>query len=304
MEKADMEAILLEEFKNDPIYRLAILNGLEKFLFTDGILSLHKDLTYSTVDTGKIIERSDSTIRNHFRSDLIEYINPEKFGKFYRLNYQSIFRLHLIFLLMEKSQKTTVDILAELGMHPAMSMGGNLKRVPRNESRELAEVSDDSDITHIIDERFGKIEHTMNLQGLMLNILKYEKDLVEIDRKIDSNQSRIKQIASESRMSYLEEKQAQLLISSLRKSIKKPSFFGMFKKEQDIDVLEISNQIDGNIKERYDKEVKDLTSEYESEIAKLKEEKEVLIESLKKEKGMFAEYQIEYDKIKMISTPE
>src|SRR5206468_1002955 len=139
MENKDMRTLLQQEFSNDPVYRLVMLEGLEESVFTQGILSMHKEISYSTVETGRIIDRSDSTIRNHFRSDLIEYIAPEKFGKFYRLNYQSVFRLHLIFLLMEKASKTTIDILAELGMEPAISMGGSIKRIPRVDSRELQE---------------------------------------------------------------------------------------------------------------------------------------------------------------------
>ncbi|MEH6906119.1 hypothetical protein V7008_10385, partial [Neobacillus drentensis] len=122
MENQDMETLLKQEFAKDPVYRLVMLEGLQESVFTPGILSMHKDISYSTVETGRIIVRSDSTIRNHFRSDLIEYIEPEKFGKFYRLNYKSVFRLHLIFLLMEKASKTTIDILAELGIKPAISM--------------------------------------------------------------------------------------------------------------------------------------------------------------------------------------
>ena len=111
MEEKDMKTVLTQEFHDDPIYKLALLNKLDDYLFTEGILSMHQESTYSTVETGRIIERSDSTIRNHFRSDLLDYIAPEKFGKYYRLNYKSVFRLQLIFILMEKASKTSVDLL-------------------------------------------------------------------------------------------------------------------------------------------------------------------------------------------------
>lgn len=56
-----MKELLVGEFEKDPIYRMAILIGLESSLFTEGILSMHVEMTYSTVEAGKIIERSDST---------------------------------------------------------------------------------------------------------------------------------------------------------------------------------------------------------------------------------------------------
>lgn len=303
-----MKKLLKEEFENDPIYRLAILNGLEDSLFTENILSMHKEISYSTVEAGRIIERSDSTIRNHFRSDLIEYIAPEKFGKYYRLNYKSVFRLHLIFLLMEKASKTTVDLLAELGMQPSIQIGGNIKRIPRSNSRELQEWNQqkEEEDQNLIEDRLKNLEHAMNIQSLMLNILKYEKDLADIERKIENRESAINQIKSEFHMRYLEEKQSQLLTNSLKKTIQKPSFFGLFKKTEEIDVQQISKQIEDNLKEKFDREVQSKIKEHQDEIEKLKAEKEKINTSLLEEKEKFSRIQLESTNspdTKLISNP-
>ncbi|MEU2316469.1 hypothetical protein, partial [Streptomyces albidoflavus] len=117
MEEINVKELLIENFKDDPIYKLCQISKLDDYLFDENILALHPATTYSTVETGKILGKNDSTIRNHFRSDLIEYIEPEKAGKYFRLNYKSIFRLHMIFLLMNKVGKTSVDILVEAGIH-------------------------------------------------------------------------------------------------------------------------------------------------------------------------------------------
>ncbi|MDE3841004.1 hypothetical protein C0966_17205 (plasmid) [Bacillus methanolicus] len=307
MENTDMKKLLKEEFENDPIYRLAILNGLEDSLFTENILSMHKEISYSTVEAGRIIERSDSTIRNHFRSDLIEYIAPEKFGKYYRLNYKSVFRLHLIFLLMEKASKTTVDLLAELGMQPSIQIGGNIKRIPRSNSRELQEWNQQKEEDQdLIEDRLKNLEHAMNIQSLMLNILKYEKDLADIERKIENRESAINQIKSEFHMRYLEEKQSQLLTNSLKKTIQKPSFFGLFKKTEEIDVQQISKQIEDNLKEKFDREVQSKIKEHQDEIEKLKAEKEKINTSLLEEKEKFSRIQLESTNspdTKLISNP-
>jgi hypothetical protein len=289
MENLDIRELLLKEFENDPIYRMAILNGFQDSLFTKGILSMHKEMTYSTVETGRIIERSDSTIRNHFRSDLIDYIQPEKFGKFYRLNYKSVFRLHMIFVLMEKAAKTTVDLLAELGMQPALSMGGNLKRVQRSENRELQEWNETIDYN----DRLTTLEKNIGLQGLMLNILKYEKDLSDLERKIENKEASIEQIKSEAYMRYLEHKQSQLLTTSLRKTIQKPSFFGLFKKAEEVDIDQIAKELETNLKQKMEHEVEDKIKVHTEEIKKLEEEKVKVSSLLHEEKTAFSNFQLE-----------
>ena len=200
-----MKEILINEFENDPIYRLALLNKLEDSIFTESILALHKDTTYSTVETGKIIDRSDSTIRNHFRSELVDYIAPEKFSKFYRLNYKSIFKLHLIFLLMDKAGKNTIDILSELGIEPGVMVSSNIKRMlPRNERNDLQSGNDGQDNLPF-ETKVQEFEQKLDLQRIMFNILKYEKDISDLEQKITHNQSKINEILIISRMNYEKE---------------------------------------------------------------------------------------------------
>jgi hypothetical protein len=290
----DMKTLLKQEFADDPIYRLAFLEGLEESVFSPGILSMHIEISYSTVETGKIIERSDSTIRNHFRSDLIDYIAPEKFGKFYRLNYKSVFRLHLIFLLMEKSSKTTIDILAELGLEPAISMGGYLKRVHKPDRRDIQEWNEQKEDKQAeIQKRLIYLEKNFGIQGAMLNILKYERDLSDIERKIETAEMAINQIKSEAYMHYLEEKQLQMLTNSLKKTMQKPSFFGLFKKSEEIDLQQISSNIDKTLKQKMELEIENKIKEQLAEIQKLKEEKLKVNTLLQTEKERFSNLRIE-----------
>lgn len=292
VESLDMKELLMEEFENDPIFRMAVLNGLEDSVFTTGIQSMHKDMTYSTVEAGRIIERSDSTIRNHFRSDLIEYIQPEKFGKFYRLNYKSVFRLHLIFVLMDKASKTSVDLLAELGMQPGVSMGGNVKRVQR-ESTDLQEYSDQ--LQNNYEERLSTMERNLGFQSKMLNILKYEKDISDIERKLERKEVEIDQIKTDAYMKYLEEKQTQLLSTSLKKSIQKPSFLGLFKKPDIIDVEQINKDVETKLKEKMDQEIKEKINIARKEIETLQEEKRKVNTLLQQERESFSNMPLDTD---------
>ena len=305
MEEIDMKEVLTSEFENDPIYRLALLNKLEESLFTESILSLHKDTTYSTVETGKIIDRSDSTIRNHFRSELVDYIAPEKYGKFYRLDYKSVFRLHLIFLLMDKVGKTTIDILAELGIQPGISVSSNFKKMPhRNENGFQKENNEYNEIV-LVDTKLLEFEKKLDLQGIMINILKYEKDISDIERRISNSQSSINKILvrsrmkiekeiseiekdiainkskiteaqSQSRMKFLEDKQSLLITNSLKNSLKKSSFLGFLKKNDDVNVQQLANDIDENLKVKYENELQEKIKEYNSNIESLNDKKKHL----------------------------
>ncbi|WP_223821052.1 hypothetical protein [Bacillus sp. S3] len=296
-----MKDLLKSEFEQDPIYRMAILNGLEDGLFTEGILSMHDEMTYSTVEAGKIIERSDSTIRNHFRSDLIEYIQPEKFGKFYRLNYKSVFRLQLIFVLMEKAAKTSIDLLAELGMEPAVMLGGNYKRVTRPEGRELRNYEEPNQL----DDRVAILEKNFGMQGIMLNILKYEKDISEIERKLENKVAGIEQIKTEAYMRYLEEKQAQIFATAMKKQKPKTSFFGLIKKTEEIDYSQVNHEIETNLKEKMKQETTEIINRFKEEINSLEDEKKKLESILEGEKKAFSNIQLDsnHKNAKLIDNP-
>lgn len=292
MEQENMESILREEFQNDPLYRLAILSGLENDLFTENIVSMHKEISYSTVETGKIIDRADSSIRNHFRSELKEYIAPEKFGKFFRLNYVCVFKLHLIFILIEKASKTTVDLLAELGMHPGVSIGSNVKRVNRNEGTSNELQNNDS---YKVEERINNLERGIGLQSVLLNIYKYEKDLLEIDHKIESNRASIKENESNAYLQYLEDKNNRLLTESLRRSVQKPSIFNLFKKGEEVDVNSISSELESALKEKMLKEIEVKNKE-------LKEQQEILLSKKDKINTMLNNERTKFDNLQELES--
>jgi hypothetical protein len=269
----DIKTLILNEFSNDPVYRLAVLNDLEDHLFTKEILSMHHEINYSTVDAGKIIGRADSTIRNHFRSDLLKYINPEKYGKYYRLNFVSIFKLHLIFLLIEKASKTSIDILVELGIQPASIEYDTGFEVPKKNHLQPSNRSGNSG-DYELEGRLDELEKNFKIQSIMLSLLKYEKDLSDVDREIEVYESKIENVQTNAHMKYLEESQTQMLALSLKNPTKKRSLFdSIFKKNNDteLNVMELSKEIEKKLKEKMKEEMKSKIGEYEE---KLKEARE------------------------------
>ena len=235
MRQEELKELLIQRFEHDPLYKLALINKLDMYLFTEPILSMHPDTTYSTVDCGNIINRADSTIRNYFRSDLLEYIQPEKFGKLYRLNYQSIFKLHLIFLLIEKAGKGTVDLLVELGMQPAISKGNYNRLRPTINHEEGIEVKNNITLESLEEriEDFEQMTKRILINDLLnerkMDILFLTNEIYQVENELQNIQNKIEKIEHEAQIKYLEEKQSAILTASLKKNIQKPSLLSVIK---------------------------------------------------------------------------
>lgn len=288
MDNLNMKEILINEFKDDPIYKLCLINKLESYLFTESILEMHTETSYSTVEAGKILGRNDSTIRNHFRSDLIEYIAPERYGKYYRLDYISVFKLQMVFVLMEKAGKGSVDILVEAGIHASeLFTSSGIKKPVRLESNDLKVIRRESDQDDMIDDRLNDLEKNLAIQTIQLNIIKYEKDLNELDRIIGENKSSIELIKLNEQNHYLEQRQLQLLSASLNKSFEKRGLFGFIKKPDNLNVDMISKDLDDGLKAKKDQIVKEKIKIHQERIEKAEEEKKVIQKSLNIEKTNF-----------------
>ena len=288
MDELNMKEILVNEFKNDPIYKLCLINKLEQYLFTESILEMHTETSYSTVEAGKILGRNDSTIRNHFRSDLIEYIAPERYGKYYRLDYISVFKLQMVFVLMEKAGKGSVDILVEAGIHASeLFTSSGIKKPVRQESNDLKIIKRESDQDEMVDDRLNDLEKNLAIQTIQLNIIKYEKDLNELDRIIGENESSIELIKLNEQNHYLEQRQLQLLSASLNKSFEKKGIFGFIKKPENLDINMISKELDDGLKAKKDQIIKEKIKIHQERIEKAKEEKKAVQKSLEIEKTNF-----------------
>lgn len=109
-----VENVLRNEFKNDNLFRRIVKTPLEEYLFHDKILTLviHPDHLYSTEEVGKmILEKKDGEERvgvppgslRHYINKLESYVSPAATGgRNKRLNYESVFRLQMIYLLKDQ----------------------------------------------------------------------------------------------------------------------------------------------------------------------------------------------------------
>ncbi|PMC36248.1 hypothetical protein CJ195_15655 [Bacillus sp. UMB0899] len=280
MVELDIRDLLENEFEGDNVRKEITYAKLEEDLYTDGILSMHPDTTYSTTEAAKIIGRSDSTIRNYFRTDLDEYIEAERHGKFYRLNYKSIFKLHMILLLIEKAGKSTSDISYFVGISPSVSVS-NGKRTGRiiNEEYSIDEYNNRlKQMEEVIKHFHYQLESNNNhLKYLTekdkLSGLKEELD--SIDSQLKNAELKIDQLQLKRQLLISEDKNYRLLDLSLRNTQQNKSsgFIGnllsAFKGPEHIDVEKVILNAKNEV------EKIDASSKYaviDEEIAKIQED--------------------------------
>ncbi|MFC3882020.1 hypothetical protein ACFOU2_00145 [Bacillus songklensis] len=213
--------MLEEEFEDDALYKTIVKAGLKKELFTKGILSMDKELVYSTVEAGKIIGRPDSTIRNYFRTELIDYIEPERMGKFYRMNYKSTFKLHMILILVEKTSRNIADISYEIGLRALSSSDKHTIRILENNSNNPEVPASQSNLY----ERLQAMEHNFKVLNSWIHVnhekelLKdYENRLLHCEKDIEGIQKDKVNLKLEERMIRSDEKYYKMLDQSLRRT--------------------------------------------------------------------------------------
>lgn len=258
----DVKKTLVDEFKNDPIYKMVEFYELEEDLFTDGILGMNMDpdYTYSTTEASKILGRPDSTIRNYFHTDLIEYIGPEKWGKFYRLNYRSIFKLRMIFTLVDKANKSSVDLLTALGVSPSIVIGDNeIKRT--NQRTEIGLPVD-------LKNRLESFSDFMNRQSELAKLYTFQHELYDLRMQLNAKEAEKEREISQLEFKYLEDKQSIITDNYIRNLTSKPKFWNRNKKNKEI-ASALQVQIN-KIREKYQEEKEKIMNKYDKEIAELR----------------------------------
>lgn len=112
----DMVELLREEFMDDPLYREIMADSeLRQKLFPDFVKELHPKKQYTTLEVSEMIEEKDSTVR-YYMNTLLDYIQPIRNNRNYRLTYKSIYKLYLVFLYTRDYGRNTNDVKGLLPM--------------------------------------------------------------------------------------------------------------------------------------------------------------------------------------------
>ncbi|MFJ6414436.1 hypothetical protein ACIQLG_16775 [Terribacillus saccharophilus] len=293
----DMKNLLEQTFKEDPLRTEIAYWKLDEELFTKSILNMSTTAKYSTMEASTILARADSTLRNYFRSEINDYINPEKIGRFFRLDYISIFKLHMIFILMDKPKKTLSDIGYLVGITGAIS---NQSYTPPK-SREVEDYGyDDLDIA----EEISTLKKMITIQSLKSSVFEKQYNLDNSVKKVQLIENEIKHIDSQidniklSRNNQaLEKKYYRMLDNSLRNSMaakneQKWSLKNIFKGPDNIpvDVDEVMAKAEQTAQE----EVSAFKKEFDSQL-----EEKYSLKKVKEEELAVAKEKVERDQLQL-----
>lgn len=262
MVELDIKQRLEEIFKEDPLRKEISINKLEDYLYTENILGMHTETTYSTTEAAEIIGRNDSTLRNYFRTDLLSYILPDRQGKFYRLNYVSVFKMHMILLLVEKANKATADLTYYLGITHSVSEVRTDKVYQRNrENTNLPSAGIEEIKAQIINEVEDNLKELKKIILIQNTNFSNKSDEHKLDslknqyqiilQEINAIEKEIELLEIKKENKLIESKYYKMLDHSLRQtragSVSKKkgflaSLFGGSEKDEEVDIDKIMEE--------------------------------------------------------------
>ncbi len=285
----EIKQYLEDEYLNDELKQyIDMRESLKENLYPDFLLKMNFREELSTPDVAKHLGKNDSTLRNYLRHEtLIHYIQPLRNGRFYRLNLDGVFKLHMIFLYLEQEGKTIPDLEILLGLknqvYDERNSGSSSSALSTNTSSEdLNAVKNSVMYMHY---QMMRMEDEFKLRDLQNQKMLLQSDMQSIETEIKYHQSRKEN-------KRLERRQQDLLSYALQKTVKRDSggILSIFKK-QDVDVnAALQESIDEVSKNTYTE-----ADEHKKEISSLESRKEELQVKIKELEEEIATQKIDLD---------
>ncbi|WP_459195652.1 MerR family transcriptional regulator [Wukongibacter baidiensis] len=106
----DIKDILEAEYQKDVLFEILCGLGRKEEVITEKMREeLNREKLYSTGEAATLLDIKRSTISTWVKG-LLDYIEPNKDGKNYKLDYESIFKLRMVSLLRQNNQYTITKI--------------------------------------------------------------------------------------------------------------------------------------------------------------------------------------------------
>jgi hypothetical protein len=271
----NMKELIDNQFMNDELKkRIELYDLLAEKLYPDFLNNLHPETTYSTTEVAAFLDKNDSTLRNYLRNEnLVKYIKPVRSGRYYRLNYESIFRLYMILLYLDQQGKSISDIEVILGY--------------RSEMLDYQSGLNNNTPTARITEEHMMLKKYLDYTNKKIELLEFENKIQERRREYDETLSEItsKQLEMnllETQLSNLrlEKRNHQLLTLSLKRTIpQKSGLLNNLFRKQNVDIDSEINEAARQITEIDDpkaEEYKTRKMDLKKEIDELKLELKVI----------------------------
>ncbi|WP_374193925.1 hypothetical protein [Alkalihalobacillus sp. BA299] len=277
-----MKELIDNQFINDDLKKhIELYDVLAEKLYPEFINKLHPETTYSTTEVASFLDKNDSTLRNYLRNEnLVKYIKPVRSGRYYRLNYESVFRLHMILLYLEQG-KSIADIEVILGYRSEMldydtgQKSNSLKSSPSTEQQLM--------LKKYLEYTNKKIELLEFENKIHAKRRDYDETLSEITTK----QIELNLIETQISNLRLEKRNHQLLTLSLKRTIpQKSGLLNNLFRKQNVDIDNEINEATKQLTETEDpkaEEYKTKKMELKKEIEELKLELKVIKSEIKED---------------------
>ncbi|WEG19284.1 hypothetical protein PQ478_21600 (plasmid) [Alkalihalophilus pseudofirmus] len=264
--------IIETDFSEDPLKRqLELYDVTAERIYPSFLNNLHPETTYSTTESAAYLQKNDSTLRNYLRNEnLMKYIQPVRSGRFYRLNYRSIYRLYLILVYLEQG-KTISDIEVLLGY--------------RSETVDYDPTNPTKGAHTLNNEMLGQILKSTNKRIHLLeqeNILSSQiREYDQLEGKVSKKKMDLELIEHKISLSRVEVRNQQLLTHTLKKATKRPKsgfFQSLFGKDEEVDVDKLINESLSQVEHVSSTKINDLENQKEDIKQELVELEKKLIE--------------------------
>lgn len=318
MDRENFVGLINDKFKNDPLLEQIKISGLDNHLFPDRLIEqLNTNNTYSLSQAAEILEVKDHNLRNYLnRHYLDEYIQTERLGKLYRLDYKSIFKFHMIFILVNYGKRTPTDIASYVGTKAEVgntTIRSNRERAVNDSNNISNELSNSNEF----EKRLENIEKSIlmmnwermveqaknNLEISIRQVKDWENKVTLIGREIENLELRKLIEKQEKRTSELI-KDSHKRIGLINNKQATFSFKNLFMKPkiEEVDYDKVLSEAETNADKSvatysYGK-IDDKINALRSEINELQDQKQELIENKNQMESRYKELQSELHKFK------
>lgn len=300
----EIKQLLLNRFKEDPLYKYLVTKRDEEELFPLSVITLNVAGRYSTIDVARILDRNDNDVRNIMKLLIKdEYLVDSRVGRNYKLDIYDVYKIFLANLICSKQGFNYTDVKFALGLIQDVHKG-------KNTPSEVA-----SDIEHdfllntqtiqILEAKIDILNaKNLELSRNLLKLYEFAQKISEIElQMLKLNDSLLKLVTEEriTSIKYFElENEITLLNNEFRNDLNQVKWNRLltemladrksyFKKQNEIINITISELIDLDVEERLAKSKEKVTEKsielvaLEIKLAALKKDIEEKRNELKKQ---------------------
>ncbi|MGN7479801.1 hypothetical protein ACTHOQ_18430 [Solibacillus silvestris] len=122
----EIKQLLLNRFKEDPLYKYLVTKRDEEELFPVSVITLNVAGRYSTIDVARILDRNDNDVRNIMKLLIKdEYLVDSRVGRNYKLDIYDVYKIFLANLICSKQGFNYTDVKFALGLIQDVHKGKN-----------------------------------------------------------------------------------------------------------------------------------------------------------------------------------